>query len=108
MFLAIFVNWFILPFYVADTLNFDAKTLGFLLMLLPVIGAVVSPLGGWLSDRFPPAYLTTLALVIVAAGMFWFTQLRTDSTVAEVTLRMIAVGFGMGLFQAANAHADYE
>jgi hypothetical protein len=35
--------------------------------------------------------------------MFWFTLLGGDTGVAQVTLRMIAVGFGMGLFQAANA-----
>lgn len=103
MHLAVFVNWFILPFYVSDTLNANAKTLGFLLMLMMVISTVASPLGGWLSDHMPPAYLTTLALLIAAGSMFWFTQLGAASTVAQVTWRMIAVGLGMGLFQAANA-----
>jgi MFS family permease len=103
MHMAIFVNWFILPYYVSDILEADAKTLGFLLMLMSVIGTVSSPLGGWLSDRMPPAYITTLALVIVCGSMFWFTLLGGDTSVAQVTLRMIAVGFGMGLFQAANA-----
>lgn len=103
MHFAVFVNWFILPFYVSDTLSANAKTLGFLLMLMMVISTVTSPLGGWLSDQMPPAYLTTLALLITAGAMFWFTQLGADSTVAEVTLRMIAVGLGTGLFQAANA-----
>ncbi len=103
MHLAVFVNWFILPFYVSDTLNANAKTLGFLLMLTMVISTVAAPLGGWLSDHMPPAYLTTLALIIAAGAMFWFTQLGADATVAEVMLRMIAVGLGMGLFQAANA-----
>ena len=103
MFLAVFVNWFILPFYMSDTLKVDAKSLGFLLMLTPAVGAVASPIGGWISDRFQPAYLTTLALVIVTGGMFWFSLLSADSTVAQVALRMGTVGAGMGLFQAANA-----
>ncbi len=103
MHFAVFVNWFILPFYVSDTLHANAKTLGFLLMLTMIISTVTSPLGGWLSDQMPPTYLTTLALIIAASAMFWFTRLGADSTVAEVMLRMIAVGLGMGLFQAANA-----
>ncbi len=103
MFLAIFVNWFILPFYVSGTLQVNAKVLGFLLMLMPVLGAVTSPIDGWLSVRMAPAYLTTLALIVVAATMFWFTLLGKDSTVAQAVLRMAAVGFGMGMFQAANA-----
>ena len=103
MHLSVFVNWFILPFYVADTLGANAKTLGFLLMLMMIISTVASPLGGWLSDQMPPAYLTTLALAIVAGAMWWCAQLGADASVAQVTWRMIAVGLGMGLFQAANA-----
>jgi EmrB/QacA subfamily drug resistance transporter len=103
MHLAVFVNWFILPFYVSDTLHANAKTLGFLLMLMMITSTVASPLGGWLSDLIPPAYLTTLALVIVTGAVFWYTQLGTDSTVMQVMWRMIAVGLGMGLFLAANA-----
>jgi MFS family permease len=103
MHLAVFVNWFILPFYVSDTLGANAKTLGFLLMLMMGVNAVAAPLGGWLSDRIPPAYLTTLALIIAAVAMGWFTQLDADATVLQVTLRLLTVGMGMGLFQAANA-----
>jgi hypothetical protein len=51
----------------------------------------------------PPAYLTTLALIIAAGAMGWFTRLGADATVWQVTLRLLTVGVGMGLFQAANA-----
>ena len=39
----LFVNWFILPFYVSDALNVNAKTLGFLLMLMPTLRTRPSP-----------------------------------------------------------------
>jgi len=103
MFLATFVNWFILPFYVSGTLGLDAKTLGFLLMLMGVFGAVTAPIGGWLSDRMSPAYLTTFALAISAVALFWFRQLDGSSSVADVAVRMAVIGVGLGLFQAANA-----
>ncbi len=103
MHLAMFVNWFILPFYVSDTLNANAKTLGFLLMLMMIANTGAAPLGGWLSDRMPPAYLTTISLIVVAGAMFWYTWLDANSTVIQVMFRMVAVGLGIGLFQAANA-----
>lgn len=103
MHLAVFVNWFILPFYVSDTLGVNAKTLGFLLMVMMSVNAIAAPLGGWLSDRMPPAYITTLALIMTGGAMWWFTRLGIDSTVMQVMLRLIVVGVGMGLFQAANA-----
>ena len=103
MFMATFVNWFILPFYLSDTLGVDAKVLGFLLMLMAALGAVAAPIGGWLSDRAPPAYLTTLALVIATVALFWFSRLDASSSVADVAVRMAVIGIGIGLFQAANA-----
>ena len=104
MFMSTFVNLFILPFYVSDVLRVDAKALGFLLMLTPVIAGSVAPLAGWLSDRMPPAYLTTTALVVSAAAMFWFSTLTAESGVDAVALRMVLGGIGLGMFQAANAN----
>ena len=103
MFMSTFVNLFILPFYVSDVLKVDAKALGFLLMLTPVIAGSVAPVAGWLSDRMPPAYLTTTALVISAASMLWFSTLTAESGVGDIALRMAVGGIGMGVFQAANA-----
>ena len=100
---ATFVNWFILPFFASDILMVNAKTLGVLLMLTPVLASLSAPAGGLLSDRIPPAYLTTLALVVISGSLFWFSSLDSDSTVTDVAYRMAAIGFGMGLFQAANA-----
>jgi len=103
MFMSTFVNLFILPFYVSDVLKVDAKALGFLLMLTPVIAGSVAPLGGWLSDRMPPAYLTTSALVVSAVAMLWFSTLTSESFIEDVALRMALGGIGLGVFQAANA-----
>lgn len=103
MFMSTFVNLFILPFYVSDVLGVDARALGFLLMITPVIAGSVAPIGGWLSDRMPPAYLTTTALVVSAAAMLWFSSLTSESGVGDVALRMAVGGIGLGVFQAANA-----
>ena len=103
MFMSTFVNLFILPFYVSDVLGVDARALGFLLMLTPVIAGSVAPIGGWLSDRMPPAYLTTTALVVSAAAMLWFSSLTSESGIGDVALRMAVGGIGLGVFQAANA-----
>jgi len=103
MYLATFVNWFILPFYVSDTLGYDAKSLGLLLMIMTAAGAITAPIGGWLSDRMPPAYLMTIALVIASLSTLWFTQLDSNSTIVEVSLRLAVTGIGLGLFQASSA-----
>lgn len=103
MFMATFANWFILPFYMSEVLGTDAKALGFMLMLMGVVGATWAPAGGWLSDRISPAYVSTIALIFLTFALFWFIQLTIDSSVTDVAVRMAAIGFGIGLFQAANA-----
>lgn len=103
MFMAQFVNLFILPFYVSDVLRVNAKSLGFLLMLSPALAAVAAPVGGWLSDRMPAAYITTIALSVSAAALLWFSALTAASGVPDVALRMALVGIGTGLFQASSA-----
>ena len=103
MFLATFVNWFILPFYVSDTLGADAKALGVLLMLMAATGAITAPVAGWLSDRVAPAYLMTVALVISSLSTLWFTQLDAGSSMADVAVRVAMTGAGIGLFQASSA-----
>ncbi len=100
---ATFVNLFILPFYVSDTLGVSATAWGLLLTLTPVVGVLSSPVGGWLSDRVSPSYLSTLALIVATGAMFSFSLLDAQSAIADVAFRMAAVGLGMGMFQAANA-----
>ena len=103
LFMTIFLNLFILPFYVSDVLKADAKAMGFLLMLATAFAGVAAPIGGWLSDRMPTAYITTGALILSAVVLFWFSALTTDSSLNDVAVRMAIGGIGMGVFQATNA-----
>lgn len=104
MFLASFVNWFVLPFFVTDVLGSSAKMLGMLFMATFVLNSVSSPLSGWLSDKFAPGYLSTVGLVVVTVAMYSYTSLDSSSSVLDVALRMALVGIGMGIFQASNAN----
>jgi len=104
VFISTFINWFILPFYMSDVLNTNAQTWGLVIMLMTVTNAIFAPVGGWLSDRMPPAYTITTAVGISALTMALFTTLGVDSSVSDVAILMVATGVGMGLFQAANAN----
>lgn len=103
LFMTTFLNLFILPFYVSDVLKADAKAMGFLLMLATAFAGVAAPIGGWLSDRMPTAYITTGALILTAVILFWFSALTTDSSLNDVAVRMAVGGIGIGVFQATNA-----
>jgi EmrB/QacA subfamily drug resistance transporter len=103
MAMATFVNLFILPFYVADVLQADAKTLGFLLMLQPVAAMIAAPAGGWLCDRFSPVPILTFSLASGCAVLFWFGSLGLHSEVFDVAIPMALLGLAQGMFQPSSA-----
>ena len=103
-FVSTFVNWFILPFLVVDSLGASASAWGALLMLMTVTNALSAPVGGWLSDRANPAYTITASLAVSLAAMLLLSMVDGRSPVTEVAVGLLAVGIGTGLFQSSNAN----
>ena len=103
-FVSTFVNWFILPFLVVDSLGASASAWGALLMLMTVANALGAPAGGWLSDRTNPTYTITASLVVSLAAMLLLATLDGESSVTVVAVGLLAVGVGTGLFQSSNAN----
>ena len=101
---ATFVNWFILPFFVIDSLGASASVWGTLLMVMTIANTVSSPIGGWLSDRANPAFTITGGLVVSTVAMAWLAALNEGSGVVHVAIGLIGVGIGTGSFQSANAN----
>ncbi len=99
-----FVNWFLLPFFVVESLGTSASVWGLLLMLMTVATTLASPVGGWLSDRWRPAYTITGGLTVATAAMVSLSVLGADSSVVQVALGLLGVGVATGLFQSANAN----
>ena len=103
LFMASFVNFFVLPYYLTDVLGRDAVLLGGVLAANAVAGTLGAPAGGWLADRASAPVVATVSLLATAAALAWFTTLDATTTMTGVTLRMVAIGACFGAFQAANA-----
>lgn len=103
-YLGMFVNWFILPFFVVDGMGASASAWGGLLLLMTLATALAAPLGGWLSDRWRPARSMSGALAIGCAALIWMSGLEPDSAIWEVAVGLLASGAATGLFQSASAN----
>ena len=99
-----FVNWFLLPFFVVESLGASASVWGLLLMLMTVATVLSAPLGGWLSDRWRPVYTITGGLIVATIAMVSLSALDAGSSAVEVALGLVGVGVATGLFQSANAN----
>ncbi len=98
---AVFVIWFIFPFYIANSLGGDALTLGLMLATMAFFNTISSAAGGWLCDRFNNLAVGFGGLLVLAAGLFFLGFATSESTVWEVAVRIGIVGTGLGLFQSA-------
>ena len=104
-FIAIAGATFLLPFYLQNVLGYDPRQVGFLLAVIPVVLALVSPISGNLSDRYGTRLIAVIGLVLLVIGYAALRTLSTQTSAIGFILRFLAVGLGMGVFQSPNNSA---
>jgi MFS family permease len=102
LFVAYFIAFFLLPFYLTKVLVYPVHKVGLLLMVAPTVSMVVAPISGWLSDRIGSRLLTTAGLVVVSAGLLRASNFTDITRASEVALCMAIMGLGAALFQPPN------
>jgi len=96
---------FLMPFYLIQGLSLSASKAGLLLVTIPAISLVVSPLSGRLSDRLGTLLLCASGLTLVSAGLFLLSGLGANASIGDVVLRLLVLGVGMALFVPPNTSA---
>lgn len=94
-----------LPFLLQTTLGRSQVATGFLITPWPAVVAVMAPLAGRLSDRYPAGALGGIGLLILAVGMAALARLPADATVLQIAGGMALCGAGFGFFQSPNLRA---
>ena len=100
-----FVIGFLMSFYLQRVLLFEPGKAGLILLSMPLIMSVLSPVSGWLSDRFGSRLLSSVGMALISLGLLMFSTLRTDSSSLDVIVRLLMLGVGMGVFSAPNTSA---
>jgi DHA2 family multidrug resistance protein-like MFS transporter len=91
-----------LPFYFEDILMRTQVETGFFMTPWPLVVAIMAPVGGRLSDRYPAGILGGIGLVLLGLGMVLLATLPVNPGVANIVWRMVICGFGFGFFQTPN------
>ena len=94
-----------LPFYFQSVLGRSAVQTGLLLTPWPLVTAIMAPIAGPLSDRYPPAILCGIGLAALAAGMAAMATLPADPGTAAIVWRVMLCGAGFGFYQSPNLKA---
>jgi DHA2 family multidrug resistance protein-like MFS transporter len=94
-----------LPFYFEDILHRTQVETGFFMTPWPLVVAMMAPVGGRLSDRYPAGLLGGLGLVILGIGMVLLATLPASPGILNIVWRMAICGLGFGFFQTPNLRA---
>ena len=94
-----------LPFYFEDILGRSQVETGFFMTPWPLVVAIMAPIAGRLSDRYPVGILGGLGLALLGLGMALLAMLPSNPGVIDIVWRMAVCGFGFGFFQAPNIKA---
>ena len=94
-----------LPFFFQQELGRPVVETGVLMSVWALVVALMAPVAGTLSDRYPPAILGGVGLGILSAGMVGLGAVGSHTPLAMMALSMALCGVGFGLFQSPNLRA---
>jgi EmrB/QacA subfamily drug resistance transporter len=103
--LAQFAVNFLIVFYLQGVRGYDALTAALLLIPLPVLVALVAPIGGIVADRIGARVPATIGLLLQAAALLWFTQITPTTPYMVIAAGLALMGLGSGLFYPPNTSA---
>ncbi len=94
-----------LPFLLQTMLGRSQVATGYLITPWPAVVAIMAPIAGRLSDRYPAGLLGGVGLLILCLGMGALALLPDHAGNAAIVGCMVACGAGFGFFQSPNLRA---
>ena len=90
-----------IPFHM-EAIGYSAVGTGLLMTPWPLATAVLAPIAGRLSDRYPAGLLGLIGLIGFAAGLAALVLLDGRTGTLDIVWRMALAGAGFGLYQSPN------
>ena len=93
----------VLVFYLqGPTMELSPMTAGIFLVPVSLSLAIFGPISGWLSDRYGARLLSSMGLGVSSIGFMLLTGIGPTITFQQLSLPLVFVGSGMGLFASPN------
>jgi EmrB/QacA subfamily drug resistance transporter len=109
---AMLAQFFFLALYMQNILGYSPLQAGIRFLPATLMIVAIAPLSGRLTDKIGARIPMAVGLSLVAAAMFWLTQIGTSTTYGDLFPSFILMGIGMALVMspmstaAMNAVAD--
>lgn len=96
---------FLLIFFFQGVKGIDPIIAGMLLAPMAVSMMVVSPISGYLSDKYGSRHLSSIGLFISAIGLAGMMFITSKTSTTELMIWMLIMGIGSGMFFSPNTSA---
>ncbi|MBA0127226.1 MFS transporter [Haloechinothrix sp. YIM 98757] len=91
--------FFLMPYYLDEFLGLTAQVSGTVILTLPAGTALLSPLAGWLADRFGAQRLALIGALVSVGGMaLLIPPVGPGTGLSDIAWRLFVLGVGHGLF----------
>jgi EmrB/QacA subfamily drug resistance transporter len=94
---------FLMPFYLINVRDFSTAQTGLIIATVPAMMLLLSPVSGYVSDRFGPRHQPTLGIALVSLGLLSLATLEASTPVPSIVLRLALVGVGTSIFMSPNS-----
>lgn len=102
---ATFAVTFLLSLYLQYIKALDPLSAGLILVAQPVMMAIFAPVAGRLSDKFVPQRIAALGMALSTLGLAIFSLINNQTSIEFITIGLIVLGIGFGLFSSPNTNA---
>jgi EmrB/QacA subfamily drug resistance transporter len=96
---------FLISLYLQYLKGFNPGSAGLILVAMPAVQAIFSPLTGRLSDRIEPRLMASAGMVLNTVGLILFIFLNEETSLKLIIGNLILIGFGFALFVSPNTNA---
>jgi len=102
---ATFAVSFLISLYLQYLKEFNPESAGLILVAMPAMQAIFSPLAGRLSDRIEPRLIASAGMALTTIGLIIFIFLSEETPLGLIIGNLILMGFGFALFSSPNTNA---
>lgn len=96
---------FLLSLYLQYIKMLNPQNAGLILVTMPAMQAISSPIAGRLSDRIDPRILASIGMGITTTGLLFLTFIGARTNLGYIIGSLIFLGLGFGLFSSPNTNA---
>jgi MFS family permease len=102
---ATFAITFLMSLYLQYIKGFSPGSAGLILVAMPAMHAILSPLAGRLSDRIEPRLIASAGMALTTVGLALFIFLNEETSLKLIIGNLVLIGSGLALFISPNSNA---